>query len=93
MKKHMGSEDYRKASGVMRDVLVKTVNQDLSDFARKIKCSCLLIWGDKDEAVPLSCAKELDNLLSDSALIVLPGSHYCYLENLHQVINILNNFI
>ncbi len=93
MKKHMGSIDYRNATPIMREVLVKTVNQDLSDCARKIKCSTLLIWGNHDEAVPVSEAKELDNLLSDSALIILPGTHYCYLENLNQVINILYNFI
>ena len=93
MKKHMGSVDYRKASPLMRDVLVKTVNQDLSEYAKKIKCSTLLIWGENDTAVPVSEAKELDELLPDSALIVLPGTHYCYLENLHQVVNILNNFL
>ena len=93
LKKHTGSIDYRNASGVMRDILVKVVNEDLSSYAKKIKCSCLLIWGENDTAVPVSEAKELDDLLSDSALIVLPGTHYCYLENLHQVINILNNFI
>ncbi len=93
MKKHTGSVDYRNATPIMRDILVKTVNQDLSDCARKIKCSTLLIWGNHDEAVPVSEAKELDNLLSDSALIILPGTHYCYLENLNQVINILYNFI
>lgn len=93
MKKHTGSVDYRNASNRMREVLVKTVNEDLSEYAKKIKVSCLLIWGDKDEAVPVSEAKELDNLLKDSALIVLPGTHYCYLENLHQIISILNNFL
>ncbi len=93
MKKHVGSEDYRNASPVMREVLVKTVNQDLSEEAKKIKCSTLLIWGENDVAVPVSEAKELDNLLQDSALIVLPGTHYCYLENLKQVVNILYNFI
>ncbi len=93
MKKHVGSEDYRNASPVMREVLVKTVNQDLSEEAKKIKCSTLLIWGENDAAVPVSEAKELDNLLQDSALIVLPGTHYCYLENLKQVVNILYNFI
>ena len=93
MKKHVGSEDYKNASPMMRDILVKTVNQDLSEYARKIKCSTLLIWGESDSAVPVSEARELDNLLSDSALIVLPGTHYCYLENLNQVINILYNFI
>ena len=37
MKKHMGSVDYRNATPVMRDILVKTVNQDLSEYAKKIK--------------------------------------------------------
>lgn len=93
MKKFTGSADYKNASPVMREVLVKTVNEDLSECAKKIKAETLLIWGDNDTAVPLEHAKELNNLLKNSDLIVLPGSHYCYLENLHQVINILNNFL
>lgn len=91
-KKFVGSVDYKNADGIMRDILVNTVNEDLSEAAKRIKCPTLLIWGDKDEAVPLEEAKELDNLLADSALITLSGSHYCYLENLAQVANILLNF-
>ena len=93
MKKHLGSVDYRSATPIMRDILVKTVNQDLSENAKKIKCPTLLIWGDNDEAVPVSEARELEKLLPDGALIILPGTHYCYLENLNQVINIIYNFI
>ena len=93
MKNHTGSVDYRNATPLMRDVLVKTVNQDLSEYAKRIKCSTLLIWGEDDDAVPVNEARELDNLLIDSALIVLPGTHYCYLENLNRVVDILNNFI
>ena len=93
MKKHMGSVDYRNASPLMRDVLVKTVNEDLSEYAKKIQCGALLIWGENDEAVPVSEARELDELLKDSALIILPGTHYCYLENLERVISILDNFL
>lgn len=92
-KKIMGSTDYKNANGIMREVLVKTVNEDLTECAKKITCPTLLIWGDKDEAVPLDEAKELESLLKDGALIVLPGTHYCYLENLSQVENILNNFL
>jgi hypothetical protein len=29
----------------------------------------------------------------DAALIVLPGTHYAYLENLPRVVSILDNFI
>ena len=93
MKKYTGSVDYKNASPIMREVLVKTVNEDLSECAKKINAECLLIWGDNDTAVPVSEAKELDDLLKYSDLIVLPGTHYCYLENLHQIINILNNFL
>ena len=93
IKKHVGSVDYRKATPVMRDVLVKTVNQDLSSYAKMIKIPCLLIWGDKDEAVPVSDARELDNLLMNSKLIILPGTHYCYLENIDKVVTLINEFI
>ena len=92
-KKYIGSPDYKNAKGVMRDILVKTVNEDLSECAKRIKCPTLLIWGENDEAVPLEEARELENLLLDGALIVLPGTHYCYLENLRQVENILDNFL
>ena len=34
-KKHIGSRDYKAASPMMRDILVKTVNEDLSDYAKK----------------------------------------------------------
>jgi len=92
-KKFIGSADYKNADGVMREILVKTVNEDLSECAKKIKCSTLLIWGENDEAVPVSEARELEGLLEDGALVVLPGTHYCYLENLQQVENILDNFL
>ena len=92
-KKHIGSEDYRNASPMMRDILVKTVNQDLSDCAKEITCPTLLIWGENDQAVSVEEAKEIEKLINDSALIVLPGTHYCYLENLEQVVNIIYNFI
>ncbi len=92
MKNHLGSEDYKNASGVMRQILVNTVNTDLSSNASKITCPTLLIWGNNDEAVPVSEAKKLESLIDDSALIVLNGTHYCYLENLNHISCILENF-
>lgn len=92
MKNHIGSEDYKNASGVMRQILVNTVNTDLSSNASKITCPTLLIWGNNDEAVPVSEAKKLESLIDDSALIVLNGTHYCYLENLNHISCILENF-
>ena len=92
MKKYIGSRDYKAASPIMRKVLVNTVNEDLSNYAKQIEEPTLLIWGDRDTEAPLEDAKELEKIMIDAALIILPGSHYAYIENLQQVVNILNNF-
>lgn len=93
-KKYIGSTDYRNASPVMRDTLVKVINEDLSNYAKKIQCPTLLIWGTNDTAAPIEDARELESLLVDGGLVELPGcTHYAYLEALPQVVNILNKFL
>ena len=92
-KNYIGSRDYKAATPMMRDILVKTVNEDLSPYAKKIKAPTLLIWGEYDSEAPLEEAKLLEKLLVDGALIVLPGTHYAYLENLQQVIHIIFKFM
>lgn len=93
-KRHIGSRDYKNASDVMRKVLVNTVNADLSDCCKKIKCPTLLIWGDNDTEVDVEEAKQIESMIDDAGLVVLPNStHYAYLENLNHVVNILRNFL
>lgn len=93
-KNHMGSRDYKNASEIMKKILVNVVNEDLSECVKKINVPTLLIWGDRDTEAPVEDAKELEKIIPDAGLIVLPNStHYAYLENLPQVINILNNFL
>lgn len=93
-KKHIGSRDYKNASDIMRKILVNTVNADLSDCCKKIKCPTLLIWGDNDIEVDVDEAKEIESMIDDAGLIILPNStHYAYLENLNHVTNILKNFL
>lgn len=93
MKKYIGSRDYKAASPIMRQTLVEVVNEDLSKFAREIEEPTLLIWGENDTEAPVNDAEELEKIMIDAALILLPGTHYAYLENLPRVVEILNNFI
>jgi len=94
MKKYIGSEDYKNASPLMRNILVNVVNEDLSDDAKNISNPTLLIWGSLDTAAPLTDAKKLENLLQDGGLVVIDGcTHYAYLEALDYVSNIVNNFL
>ena len=93
-KKHIGSRDYKQASPFMRKILVDHVNLDITEEVKKIKCPTLIIWGTLDEEVPIEDAYELEKLISDAAVIEYPGcSHYAYLENLGQTVNIIKNFI
>ncbi len=93
-KKHIGSTDYKNASSMMRKILVETVNLDITVDAKKIKCSTLLIWGEKDTAVPLERAYELEKLINDAGVVVYDEcTHYAYLERLNQTISILNSFL
>jgi len=93
MKNFIGSRDYKAASPIMRQTLVEVVNEDLSKFAREIEEPTLLIWGDSDDEAPVEEARELEKIMIDAALIILPGTHYAYIENLGRVVAILNNFI
>ena len=94
VKKHTGSTDYRNATPMMRQVLVKHVNLDLTSELSKIKCPTLLIWGTNDTAVPYNDAVDLEKLISNCGLVTYEGcTHYAYLERLAQTINVLNSFI
>ena len=93
MKQYIGSRDYKAASPIWRQTLVEVVNEDLSKYAREIEEPTLLIWGEQDTEAPVSEAQELEKIMMDAALIILPGTHYAYLENLPRVVAILNSFI
>jgi pimeloyl-ACP methyl ester carboxylesterase len=79
---------------MMRNILVNTVNFDLTEDVKKIKCPTLLVWGTLDEQVPLSRAYELESLIKDAGVVEYEGcTHYAYLERLNQTKNIMNSFL
>lgn len=91
--KNAGSEDYQNASDCMKQVLTKVVNEDLTYLFKDIKAPTLLIWGEEDEATPLSDGQLMEKEIPNAALISFPGAgHYAYLERLGDVQRILNSF-
>ena len=92
-KKYIGSTDYKNASPIMREILVKHVSTDLTDKAKLIKCPTLIIWGTLDEAVDVNDAYELEKLIPDAGVVIYEGcTHYAYLERKVQTINVLKSF-
>lgn len=75
-----GSADYKAATGVMRDVLVMTINESYEAQLRRITCHVELVWGDADTEAPLRNAVEAQELLTDSQLtVVTGGTHWSLL--------------
>lgn len=70
-----GSEDYRRAQGVMRQVLVTSLAECLEGQLAQLRCPVHLVWGDDDTAAPLAGAEKARDLLGQRAdLTVCPGA-------------------
>ena len=65
-----GSSDYRAATGVMRDTLVRLVNEDYRDLLPGIEVPVELVWGAGDTAAPLDLAREAADLFPKATLTV-----------------------
>jgi len=93
-KNRSGSADYRSATPVMRETLVKLVNEDMAHLLPNIKRPTLLVWGENDDSTPLADAKRMEKLLPDGGLVVVRGAgHYCYLEQPAFVYRVLDSFL
>lgn len=72
-----GSEDYRRARGVMRSVLVRTVNEDYTNELGMIQCPVLMFWGSDDTAAPPELARRAVSLVSVTCrLVFCDGDHF-----------------
>ena len=82
LQKKFGSADYAAASPVMRQSLVKVVNEDLVPYMSSVTMPVLLIWGDKDTATPLSDGQKMEQEMPEAGLAVInDAGHYAFLDN------------
>ncbi len=94
LQKKFGSADYAAASPIMRASLVKVVNEDLVPYMHKVTMPALLIWGDQDTATPLSDGQQMEKLMPEAGLAVIPGAgHYSFLDNQYMYNKILGSFL
>jgi len=92
-KKH-GSSDYKNANNIMRQILVKVVNEDLTSLLSNIKAPTLLIWGELDNDTHLWMAKKMETLIKDAGLVVFKGAgHYSFIDKLSDFCIIITKFI
>lgn len=79
--KSLGSSDYQKLTGVMRETFVKSVTEFFDDHLPAIDDEMLLLWGRDDTATPIDQAKRLERGLKNSALVEIEDAgHYAFLD-------------
>ncbi|MDQ1445766.1 MAG: hypothetical protein QOI20_2230, partial [Acidimicrobiaceae bacterium] len=66
-----GSADYRAATGVMRDVFVRVVNESYDHDLGALRCPVELVWGDDDTEAPLAVAQAAAALVGDRAVLTV----------------------
>jgi len=71
-RKH-GSADYNAAHGVMREILVKVVNEDYRDDLAKITAPVRMVWGENDTAAPTDAGRAAAELIG-APITVVPGA-------------------
>ncbi|MEI6453730.1 MAG: alpha/beta hydrolase [Actinomycetes bacterium] len=73
-RQRFGSPDYRAATGVMREVLVKVVSEDYREALLTMQSPLSMVWGEGDRDVPLDIAKQVCEILPSALLDVVVGS-------------------
>ena len=89
-----GSEDYKNTSGVMRSTFVKIVNEDLKPLLKDIETETLLVFGENDDATPVSKGKMMEELMPNAALVVFENDdHFAYYHQSRRFNLVLDAFL
>jgi pimeloyl-ACP methyl ester carboxylesterase len=94
LRRRFGSADFANA-GPLRPILSKTVSEDLTEVARRVRCPTVLLYGDKDRETPPEIGERFKALIPNSRLFLLRGfDHWNILtEGRHQVTHRLVEFL
>ena len=69
LRRKSGSSDYRAATGMMRDIFVKVVNESYENELARVKVPTRLIWGSEDREVPLQVAEGALEILESTGVV------------------------
>ncbi len=91
--RHAGSTDYDQ-SGAMREIFLKTINEDLQSDAAHITQPTLLIWGQNDAESPVEDARKFHSIIRNSVLHVIPDAgHFVHHDQPTKVWEYIGTFL
>jgi pimeloyl-ACP methyl ester carboxylesterase len=68
--------DYVYTEGIMKETFLNVVSDDISFNLPFIKVPTIIIWGDKDQSVPVEDAHFINEKIKNSKLVIIPGADH-----------------
>ena len=78
----------------LKETSQKVVNYNQKDILHLIKKPTLLVWGDNDLTVPVLIAKQMNKLIANSQLKLIPkAGHSPHLDNPNLFFGVINDWL
>jgi pimeloyl-ACP methyl ester carboxylesterase len=91
--KTIGAEDYN-AREDLKEIFTNVINEDLSVQMKRIDVKTLLIFGDKDDATPVSFGRRMNNLIPNSEFKIIENAgHFAFLDQPEEWLNLVGEFV
>lgn len=78
--------DYPYTEGIMRETYLKIINEDLSDNLSFISVPTIIIWGDKDNIIPLKYGRIINQRIKNSKIIIIQGGDHDLEQKLSEIL-------
>tara|TARA_B100000902_G_scaffold376191_1_gene406970 strand:- start:334 stop:660 length:327 start_codon:yes stop_codon:yes gene_type:complete len=69
-----GSQDYKSASGVMREILVGVISENYLADAARVGCQVAMVWGELDIPAPVEVAQKALDYFPNATLKIVAGA-------------------
>lgn len=84
------TSDYQKADPILRKTMVNLIRTDISNLFPAISAPTTIIWGEIDDATPLSDGKIMNEKIKNSKLFIIRGAkHSPHFTNIDEVAEII----
>jgi len=78
--------DYIYTEGIMKETYLNVVSDDVSCHLPFIRVPTVIIWGDRDQSVPIEDAHFVNEKVKNSKLIIIPGADHLMHKQMPEIV-------
>lgn len=72
----IGAKDMRHVQGFMKQTFINIVEEDLTEYMKKLTVPTLLLWGSDDGLVSVSIAQKMQATIKHAKLTIIPDAKH-----------------